>query len=178
MSILRDHFEKVRRMTAQGLPLTNGVYVDVGNTLITRRLNQPLVDFLQWNNTHKLLGENHIFTSDLAHSRELIAREGFDPRSVGVDQIMPKKATYNAAFNHQHAHNIARVKAMGAEEKSAFVGQPAFCLELVIDDYPLGKAGIKGAAMVLSTWDPHEAAVEKFLNEKAYLAFTPQRRTP
>lgn len=173
MSILHDHFNRVRQMAALNLPITQGVYVDVGGTLIGRKLNQPLVEFLQWNNAHGLLGKNHLFTSDMIHSQELIAEEKFDLASIGVEALQHKYAAYNEAFNKQHQHNLAVIKDCTAEEKAAFVGQPAHALALVIDDNPHNKEGIKGAAMVISTWDPYDDAVKEFLAQKHYLDFTP-----
>ncbi len=173
MSILRDHFERVAQFKERGLPITAGVFVDVGGTLIGRTLNQPLVDFLQWNNTHKLLGDNHVFSSDLLHAQELIDQEKFDIRTIGVGTVIPKHATYNTAFSLQHGYNLGLTGTLTAEEKAQFVGQPAHALELVIDDSPLGKAGIKGAAIVVTTWHPRDEEVRAFLAQKDYLAHTP-----
>ncbi len=173
MGILREHFNRVRRMAALNLPVTDGVYVDVGNTLIGFQVNRPLVEFLQWNNTHGLLGKNHVFTSDITHSRELITQENFDLASIGVDALQPKYAAYNEAFNKQHQHNLAVIAGYSAEEKITFIGQPAHALALVIDDMPHHKQGIKGAAMALTTWDPYDDAVKDFLARKEYLAFQP-----
>jgi hypothetical protein len=170
MSLLSDHFERVRQHEAQGLPLTRGVFYDVGWTLIRQGINQPLVDFALWNNTRKIIGDNHVFSSDVPDAQRMLDKDRLNLADFGVSALIYKQATYNQAFSKQHKYNLGLIQNLSDDAKKAFVPQPAHCLELVIDDQE-PKEGVMKATLALTWWHPDDKAVQEFLEKREYLAF-------
>lgn len=171
MSMLLDHFQKMHAFHERGLPINRGLYLDVGGTLITRGINQPLWDFAVWNHKKKFLGPNIVFSGDLRDAGDILQKAGADLNALGVTEVSPKQWTYNRAFNEQHAFNRAAMN--NVEDKKTFEGIPAYSLELVVDDSPPLNDGIKDCGMVISWWNPRDGDVRDFLENRRYTDFTP-----
>ncbi len=173
MSILHDHFEKVRQMEAQGIPITRGVFYDVGGTLVTFNANQPLIDFAKWNDERKYLGDNHVFSGDINHAREMLNEYNVDTASFGVEELVYKQRTFNEALARQHDDNVALSKLLPEAGRTGFIARPSHSLELIIDDSAPLLEGIMDAGLVVTWWDPRDPKVREFLEQKHYLDFKP-----
>ena len=171
MSLLADHFARVEALRAQGLPVIRGVFFDVVGTIDRGELNEPLIAFAAWNNRHKMLGDNCVFSTDADYSRKILKEKNFDFTIFGGEEIAFKQRTYNEAFNMHCSDNLGLRNALCEEDRPNFAPRQSHCLELVIDDSAPYKEGIKGLPLVVTWWNPDDAAVQAFLQNKEYENF-------
>lgn len=151
MGLLHVHFEKVRAAQSAGIAIEEGVFIDYSGTLLSRdwKFNHPLREFAEWNHIAGLLGDNHVFSNGTMGWGEIV-ENGFTPASTGVSGMESKFQIYNNAFK--------------AKQK----------LALVIDDQnPTKREAIDANDPCITWWNPNDAEVVSFLENREYLQFEP-----
>ena len=145
MSLLHDHFERVKEAEQSGRNIIRATYYDLMGTLFFSdgTFNLPLIDFAKWNYEKKLLGDNHLFTNGTTGGFSMLNRGGFTEETTGVKTMEYKLSVYQEALtSRQH-------------------------IALVIDDSDPSRGG----DFVLTWWNPNSREVREFLEEKQYLDF-------
>lgn len=183
MSLLHDHFEKVRALQSQGIPIKPGLHIDVGGTLIKiRGADQALVEFAQWNHEKKYLGPNYLFSRDWADAESMLAEHNFDIATIGVEpysfqdkprQVRAKQRIYSDTHDLWDKDNKAIKAALPKDQQAAYEPRPSHLLQIVLDDEKPLYEDTMGVRLALTWWDPYDKEVRAFLDQKQYLDFTP-----
>lgn len=171
MSFLDDHFARVNSLKDAAIPVTEGLYIDIGGTLIQNGLNEALWTFALWNHEKKFLGPNYFFTGNLSESIEQLEKYGINLSMASSEELLAKQSAYKEAFSAHHQDNLKLLKGAG---KEAFKPRPSFKLATVIDDGPaLEKTVIDGEPLTVTHWNPRDAEFRSFLVSEDYKNFSP-----
>ncbi len=174
MSILEQHFERVREMEAKGIPIIRGVFSDAGRTLIdpyefedSGGINLNLWRFLKW--CHDTgTAPITILSGDPEGMQAEFNKLGINLNEIDAAGIRKKSDTFHDAYVRQKQDNNAIYE--GLERKSDFKARASYVLELVIDDmFPWDANGILDTGkLALTHWDPMDPEVRAFLASEEY----------
>lgn len=154
MSLLDDHFEKVRKLERQGQPILKGFFTDVCGTLFLVDEEIPEnTEFVRWAAGDPRFSQIVTFTTTMADANNMFRECGVTPQDFGSEELEDKGSMYDMAQDGWFTTESGLIRR----------GKIPAKLELVFDDRPIR---VDEAVTVWNTSKDHR--VKDFLKRQIY----------
>ena len=172
MSLLLEHFKRVKDLHDQGIPTESTLCFDVIGTLADvynpeteeyEKKYQALIDFKKWAHEKKLFEQHIVFSSNVDEAVRELRRKKIEPSELQLENygdVISKKWVYND-MNLKHEEL--------ANKDNRFENTQSYKLDLIIDDIPPSDDRFIEDEVAVTHWDPCTPEVRQFLNKKEYL---------